>query len=33
MSLKLSLAVIMLVWLGYVAFASTFYMHTFSLFS
>ena len=33
MSLKLSLTVITLVWLGYVAFASTFYMHTFSLFN
>ncbi len=33
MSLKLSLAAVMLVWLGYVAFASTFYMHTYALFN
>jgi|GEM_PF-1063274 len=33
MSLKLSLGIILLVWLGYVAFASTFYVHTFALFS
>ncbi|MCP1440239.1 hypothetical protein J3D56_003675 [Erwinia persicina] len=33
MSLKLSLGLIMLVWLAYVAFASNFYMHTFALFS
>ncbi len=33
MSLKLSLALILLVWLGYVAFASNFYLHTFALFN
>lgn len=33
MSLKLSLTLILLVWLGYVAFASNFYMQTFALFN
>ncbi len=33
MSLKLSLTVITIVWLGYVAFAGTYYVSTFNLFS
>lgn len=33
MSIKLTLGVIMLVWLGYVAFAASFYSSTFALFN
>lgn len=33
MSLKLSLTLLLLIWLGYIAFASNVYMHTFALFS